>query len=1491
MGRTSGGSTPATARSTTWSFISRSFSLSSRGTEGVQELKGPLGLTTLYEPNPKQTRALVADVVFVHGLNGGSFSTWSKGNNPDCYWPQQWLPKEDGFGDVRIHAFGYPAAATRASVLNIGDISQTLLAAIHDLPSMRQGKQPPLIFVAHNRVCAIFFLATPHQGAAIAQVLSRLTTMIGGRPFVEDLFPQSPLIQSLTKNFPQECNTLQLFSFYETRPMSVGVYKMLIVEKSSAVMNLPNERQAFLEADHRNVAMYATPADSSYRSVRNALATVIASQRQVATAEECHVLDRFLGVSAAPEDHLIIQESTKLPRSCEWLISKKCYQSWRELRGSAFLWLQGRPGAGKSVLSSHVIGDLRNQGLDCCFFFFQARDSVKSTVNSCLRSMAWQMAMLHPNVFDKLKTLMSECQDSLTDKIESHSVWQRTFVSGILQVELDKPQFWVIDAMDECKGAGDMTAFLTRIQEHWPLSVLVTSRDAVENRHPGTDPHVSIQSYTISEQDSLQDISLLLEANLAHLPCPASDRWPTPEKLASQILERSAGCFLWASLMCSELRQVTSEKEITSVMDSTPADMDAVYSDILARMDSTRFGKETTRAILAWATYAFRPLHLAEMQTAIEMNVDDKIGDAQHVISKGCGSLLYVDQHDRVQLVHLTAREFLTRGQTKSALIVTKPEAHRRLAFVCLKSVLQLSQNPAGRSEKPGSVSNTRPVQSTAPFIHYASKFLFQHLDHVDSADDELLLMLSSFLGSRSLLIWIEFIAANGDLRTVYDAGKIIKTLSRRAWHPSPAAQGLSLSQGEIDLLEKWGEDMVHLVPQFGERLRRSPKAIYHHIAPFCPPDSAIRQEFASPMRGISVQGLSSRSWDDCLTTLRYSHGRSLSSVVTAPGYLAVGIAGGEGQVIVYDDAIFQEIHTIYHGEHVGGLAFAESGKYLASLGGKTVRVWSPATGLELASFELPLKCASLRFAKQDTILRVVMERNHFVEWDIESNAFVQGEPRCWGADLPERMQGRLPTQVWLSPNTNLLAALYQGHDIIFWDCAEMKFYDVYEQKTGSVQMFGSQLQARAADTKLFAATFDDGDLVVFDLDIGKPIAVNTERTYNLVLASSHNGRTLAGVDQMGNLTLFEFKTLRLLYRVRLEASTLPWGLTFTGDDLRVIETCRGQSRVWEPPVLRSHNTQHHCASLTELKPMGPRDMYRDCQARRAQEITAMTCSHGFSVVFYAMGDGSVFGYDISRPEPEKKLLTSRDSVGDRPALDRGSKIRPRPRHVEAGSCVFETPEAALVLLVPGLHLSLDGFCPLSHANYFATYATDTSASERTSTSKETAAILLWDFQDLEGTDSQPVAPRWEIRTSMLPAQVAHLIGAFGTRLVFHTADHWIASFELMPPGSPSGAIVAEDSFVRHFFLPNDWIGSMKLSDMLFGISSEGEIIFDRRGELAVIKRGLELTEDGGPFQPRQLSSTSRAQFGHKIPYRQPGMSVTCWLQTKDSGCVIDREG
>ncbi|OBT61062.1 hypothetical protein VE03_09488, partial [Pseudogymnoascus sp. 23342-1-I1] len=68
--------------------------------------KDPLGLKVLYRPLGEHK----VDIVFVHGLNGGSQKTWSKDHNLDNFWPLKWLPSEAGINEARISTFGYVPA-------------------------------------------------------------------------------------------------------------------------------------------------------------------------------------------------------------------------------------------------------------------------------------------------------------------------------------------------------------------------------------------------------------------------------------------------------------------------------------------------------------------------------------------------------------------------------------------------------------------------------------------------------------------------------------------------------------------------------------------------------------------------------------------------------------------------------------------------------------------------------------------------------------------------------------------------------------------------------------------------------------------------------------------------------------------------------------------------------------------------------------------------------------------------------------------------------------------------------------------------------------------------------------------------------------------------------------------------------------------------------------------------------------------------------------
>ena len=114
----------------TSSFLSRTLNRRDAGGQPSEDSKGSLGLHTLFDPED----LAIADLIFVHGLGGGSKSTWTKSNDPSLYWPKEWLPQDAAFHDVRIHSFGYNSNWGDESILNVHDFAKALLGSIQDCP-------------------------------------------------------------------------------------------------------------------------------------------------------------------------------------------------------------------------------------------------------------------------------------------------------------------------------------------------------------------------------------------------------------------------------------------------------------------------------------------------------------------------------------------------------------------------------------------------------------------------------------------------------------------------------------------------------------------------------------------------------------------------------------------------------------------------------------------------------------------------------------------------------------------------------------------------------------------------------------------------------------------------------------------------------------------------------------------------------------------------------------------------------------------------------------------------------------------------------------------------------------------------------------------------------------------------------------------------------------------------------------------------------------
>lgn len=119
-------------QTTAWSLLSRRRDATRGSSDTNRDPKGPCGLSTISDA----LETAIADLIFVHGLGGGSRSTWTKDSDPDLFWPQEWLLQDAKFQDVRIHSFGYDSNWREESILDISDFAKSLLASIQHCPAI-----------------------------------------------------------------------------------------------------------------------------------------------------------------------------------------------------------------------------------------------------------------------------------------------------------------------------------------------------------------------------------------------------------------------------------------------------------------------------------------------------------------------------------------------------------------------------------------------------------------------------------------------------------------------------------------------------------------------------------------------------------------------------------------------------------------------------------------------------------------------------------------------------------------------------------------------------------------------------------------------------------------------------------------------------------------------------------------------------------------------------------------------------------------------------------------------------------------------------------------------------------------------------------------------------------------------------------------------------------------------------------------------------------
>jgi hypothetical protein len=223
-----------------------------------------------------------------------------------------------------------------------------------------------------------------------------------------------------------------------------------------------------------------------------------------------------------------------------WLITGQQYNEWKT-SSHAFMWIHGKAGCGKTILSSILLYDIleykdHQPHISVGYFYFDFNDSEKQSSKKALRSLLLQLALQSSDCLQALETLYKMCgngtQEPAEDKI------RELFKDAIIRQEYT---YVVLDAMDECTDREPLLDYLEDlVTANLPgFHLVVTSRrekDIEDSFHSICNYSMSIDSAIVNE-----DIYRYIQHRLA------TDRklqkWPAAvkEEITTAMMKRADG--------------------------------------------------------------------------------------------------------------------------------------------------------------------------------------------------------------------------------------------------------------------------------------------------------------------------------------------------------------------------------------------------------------------------------------------------------------------------------------------------------------------------------------------------------------------------------------------------------------------------------------------------------------------------------------------------------------------------------------------------------------------------------------------------------------------------------------------------------------------------------------------------------------------------------------------------------------------------------------
>ncbi|KAL7948261.1 ankyrin repeat-containing domain protein [Trichoderma barbatum] len=391
----------------------------------------------------------------------------------------------------------------------------------------------------------------------------------------------------------------------------------------------------------------------------------------------------------------------------EWFIGNEQFESWMN-HPRSLLWLHGKAGSGKSVLSSSIIRFLQNKHKDdasiaTAYYYFSFSDTRKQERDVMLASLIKQICCCRPSMpksVERLGEYKNKGMRPPTEDLEKEFI---ETVRGFSTVHI------IIDALDECPELGgrreDLMKTLRYILNAAPdnLHVLCTSRkeqdiDAELRGHLSEATRIEFD-LSIYQEAIKHDIGRYIDSTLADVYYRS---WPDHirKQVKETLIAKSDGMFQYVRCQFEVLRNLRSPSDVQQALGDLPKGLDQTYERMLHRIDH-KYRKQVLSS-LKWLAFSLEHLSVNQLAEIFVIQPEhdvvlgkdtEQLFDAEDVLQYFSG--LIIVQYRKVRLAHFSVKEYLTSSRIRQndALVLGfgETDAHLWIAYSCLAYHIYLS--------------------------------------------------------------------------------------------------------------------------------------------------------------------------------------------------------------------------------------------------------------------------------------------------------------------------------------------------------------------------------------------------------------------------------------------------------------------------------------------------------------------------------------------------------------------------------------------------------------------------------------------------------------------------------------------------------------------------------------------------------------------------------------------------------------------------------